>query len=437
VATLDVGVDMRAVEHGAGDDGGRRCGCSPSRVRARSLLWLRAERLAWSTSPGLALLLRRVVVEVCASIALSTAIARKHDVDMRTPFANDHVYAYMCSMARQGHFEFRTWGGKRRGAGRKRVAARPQVPHRPRERVNARHPILVTTRVMPDVARLRTDVMDGAVREAVTRATRWLCEPEAFRIVHASVQDNHLHLLVEAESNAALTRGMKGFLVSCAKRLNAIAGRRGRVFADRFHSASLATPRQVRNGPGLTAPGAWARSQPAAAAAGRLVERRPPRDHLRRQHRAVGHAGGGDGVVGDVRVADDVVGPVAGVGLAVARVLGVAGEDLGDDRLVEEDLAGHVLVSAEADLEVDVDRPARVPAGKARVEVDAATGVGGLHAAEVAMGTGVGVAGGAEVAGVLARVEAAALGVPDVDDGTGSQVSARTIRSARRTGRPL
>jgi hypothetical protein len=77
--------------------------------------------------------------------------------------------------------------------------------------VNARHPILVTTRVMPDVARLRTEEMYGAIREAVARATKWLYhDDEPFRIVHASVQGNHLHLLVEAASNAALTRGMKG-----------------------------------------------------------------------------------------------------------------------------------------------------------------------------------------------------------------------------------
>jgi hypothetical protein len=40
---------------------------------------------------------------------------------------------------------------------------------------------------------------------------------------------------------------MKGFLVSCAKRLNTIAGRTGRVFAGRFHTRTLATPTAVRN----------------------------------------------------------------------------------------------------------------------------------------------------------------------------------------------
>jgi REP element-mobilizing transposase RayT len=147
----------------------------------------------------------------------------------------------------QGRFEFRTWGGKRRGAGRKRRAARAQVPHRKRERVNPRHPILVTTRVEPDVARLRTEVMYEAIRTALALATKWMNEPEPVRFVHASVQANHLHLIVEAASSKALSRAMKGLLVSIAKRLNAIAGRRGRVFADRYHTSMLATPTQTRN----------------------------------------------------------------------------------------------------------------------------------------------------------------------------------------------
>jgi REP element-mobilizing transposase RayT len=113
--------------------------------------------------------------------------------------------------------------------------------------VNAQHPILVTTRVMPDVARLRTAVMFEAIQAALAGATKWMYEAEPVRFVHASVQGNHLHLLLEAASNAALSRAMKGFLVSCAKRLNAIAGRRGRVFADRFHARALATPTAVRN----------------------------------------------------------------------------------------------------------------------------------------------------------------------------------------------
>jgi REP element-mobilizing transposase RayT len=167
---------------------------------------------------------------------------------MQISIANNDCHRYMGVMRRQWEFEFRSWGGRRRGAGRKRVAARRQVAHRPRERVNAQHPLLVTTKVMPDVARLRTTVMFEAIQAALEGATKWMYEAAPVRFVHASVQRDHLHLLVEAASNKALSRAMKGFLGSCAKRLNKIAARRGRVFADRFHARTLATPTAVRNG---------------------------------------------------------------------------------------------------------------------------------------------------------------------------------------------
>jgi REP element-mobilizing transposase RayT len=168
-------------------------------------------------------------------------------IEMKIVIANDEGRGYIGIMRPQRRFEFRTWGGKRRGAGRKRVAVRRQVAHRPREKVNAQQPLLVTTRVMPDVARLRTKVMFEAIRVALEGATKWMYEEEPVRFCHASVQGNHLHILVEAASNAALSRAMKGFLVSCAKRLNRIAGRRGRVFEDRFHARTLATPTVVRH----------------------------------------------------------------------------------------------------------------------------------------------------------------------------------------------
>jgi REP element-mobilizing transposase RayT len=113
--------------------------------------------------------------------------------------------------------------------------------------VNAQHPILVTTKVMPDVARLRTKVMFEAIQAALAGATKWMYEAEPVRFVHASVQEDHLHVLVEAASSAGLSRAMKGFLVSCAKRLNKLAGRKGRVFADRFHTRTLSTPTAVKN----------------------------------------------------------------------------------------------------------------------------------------------------------------------------------------------
>jgi hypothetical protein len=51
----------------------------------------------------------------------------------------------------------------------------------------------------------------------------------------------------EPRDTKALARGIQGFASLVARRLNAIAKRRGKVFADRYHSRVLRTPREVRN----------------------------------------------------------------------------------------------------------------------------------------------------------------------------------------------
>ena len=68
-----------------------------------------------------------------------------------------------------------------------------------------------------------------------------------FRIVHLSIQRTHLHLIVEATHRTALSKGMQGFLISAARGINRALEKRGTVFADRYHTRALRTPREVRN----------------------------------------------------------------------------------------------------------------------------------------------------------------------------------------------
>jgi REP element-mobilizing transposase RayT len=65
------------------------------------------------------------------------------------------------------------------------------------------------------------------------------------RIIEFSVLGNHLHVLVEAESSVALSRGMQGLNVRIAKALNGVMQRRGSVFDDHYHSRLLPTPTQL------------------------------------------------------------------------------------------------------------------------------------------------------------------------------------------------
>jgi hypothetical protein len=90
---------------------------------------------------------------------------------------------------------------------------------------------------------MRDRVLFRAVRDALGAGK----EAEGFRLVHFSVQDTHIHLLVEAKGSECLARGMQGLAVRVAKALNRVLGRRGRVFADRYFSRILRTPTEVRH----------------------------------------------------------------------------------------------------------------------------------------------------------------------------------------------
>jgi REP element-mobilizing transposase RayT len=138
-------------------------------------------------------------------------------------------------------------GGKRRGAGRPPKGERAGSPHKKRAAFKASQPLHIVMRVVPVMGQLRRRSMYLALRQAsLTVATR-----EDFRIVHISIQQNHVHLLVEAENKRALSRGMKAFEISAAKRMNAAlkwkVRRRGKVFEDRYHSEIITSPRQARH----------------------------------------------------------------------------------------------------------------------------------------------------------------------------------------------
>ncbi|MBI2392944.1 MAG: hypothetical protein HYV09_25390 [Deltaproteobacteria bacterium] len=117
------------------------------------------------------------------------------------------------------------------------------LPHVRRPAVDARRPHHVTVRMRRGVWNLRSQRCFRPVAEAL-RAVRGR---EGFRVVHFSVQGNHLHLVTEAESRRSMTLGMRALLIRIARQLNRVMQRRGPVLADRFHERILSTPTEVRN----------------------------------------------------------------------------------------------------------------------------------------------------------------------------------------------
>jgi REP-associated tyrosine transposase len=137
----------------------------------------------------------------------------------------------------------RTWGGRRTGAGRKRAPGRrPEVPHRSRPPHVAAHPVHVTMRALDAVRCLRSQRAFPALRRALSAASRG-----EFRIIEFSVQNDHVHLIAEADNGRALSSGVRGIAIRLARAVNRALGRRGRVWDGRYHARALTTPRAVRH----------------------------------------------------------------------------------------------------------------------------------------------------------------------------------------------
>jgi REP element-mobilizing transposase RayT len=109
--------------------------------------------------------------------------------------------------------------------------------------VRAEHPVHVTLRVRREVWNLRARRCVVPILAAVAAAQ----ERFGTRVVHYSIQGNHVHLIVETTSREALARAMKGLCVRIARALHRVmGGEGGTVFDDRYHAVVLDTPTRVR-----------------------------------------------------------------------------------------------------------------------------------------------------------------------------------------------
>jgi putative transposase len=142
----------------------------------------------------------------------------------------------------QQELGFRTHGGRRAGAGRPKDTARNLLPHTRRPVVTDETPVHVTLRVRPEVWNLRSKRSFRIIERALVAARDWT----SARVVHYSVQGNHLHLVTEASDRKVLSRRIQGLEVRIARAMNKLMHRSGSVFADRYHARPLKTPLEAR-----------------------------------------------------------------------------------------------------------------------------------------------------------------------------------------------
>jgi len=115
--------------------------------------------------------------------------------------------------------------------------------HRLRERIVARVPVHVTIRLRRGIPTLRQPRFVRRFRTSLGEA----CIRHGFRVVHFSIQRDHVHLLIEAQNNQSIACGMKSVGARIGKLVNRLFQRSGKVLDGRYHLRPLRTPLEVRH----------------------------------------------------------------------------------------------------------------------------------------------------------------------------------------------
>lgn len=126
-----------------------------------------------------------------------------------------------------------SWGGRRKGSGKRRIHSKG-VSHRKREKVTRHTPTHVN---MKYKASIKNKNFLRILKKAILNSRK-----KGLRIIHYSVQSNHVHFIIEADNNQLLERGMRSLTVTLVKGIN-----KGRVQLQRFHLHVLRSLKEARN----------------------------------------------------------------------------------------------------------------------------------------------------------------------------------------------
>jgi REP element-mobilizing transposase RayT len=100
----------------------------------------------------------------------------------------------------------------------------------------------LTLRARTGVRSLRHRTVFPGVRAAIAASVK-----AGFRVVEYSVQSDHVHFIVEASDKRSLSGGVRGLAIRIALAINRALERQGPVWAVRYHTRPLRSPREVRN----------------------------------------------------------------------------------------------------------------------------------------------------------------------------------------------
>ena len=114
------------------------------------------------------------------------------------------------------------------------------IRHTKREEIRRPTPLHLTVKLKK--ADVQNKIILKGLRHAIQRARL-----QGLRIIHYSLEKDHVHLYVESNDNIVLAKGMKAFGVTLVKRINLFFKRKGSCYKTRYHLRLLKSATEVKN----------------------------------------------------------------------------------------------------------------------------------------------------------------------------------------------
>ena len=114
------------------------------------------------------------------------------------------------------------------------------IRHTKREEIHRPTPLHLTVKL--NKANIQNKIILKGLRHAILRARL-----QGLKIIHYTLEHNHVHLYAEASENKILGKAMKAFGVSLAKKINRHFKTKGRCYKNRYHLRVLKSASEVKN----------------------------------------------------------------------------------------------------------------------------------------------------------------------------------------------
>lgn len=116
------------------------------------------------------------------------------------------------------------------------------IRHIERPRFNRPRSFHLTIKVKSNKADIQNKKILKALHHAIFRGRL-----KGLKIVHYTLEFNHVHLLVEASCNRVMHSGMQALGISLAKAINRFKSLKGSVYKHRYHYRQISSPRDLKN----------------------------------------------------------------------------------------------------------------------------------------------------------------------------------------------